>query len=104
MQVARAPEGTALRLRILDRQAKVNAVRPSQARDALLAEIEAALRRIDEGIYGLCETCHDPIEADRLEADPLLRLCLDHLSARDLEATSRTSCWPPAFRQTCFRR
>jgi len=47
---------------------------------ALLAEVDAALQRIEEGTFGLCETCHDPIEAERLLADPLVRLCLDHLT------------------------
>lgn len=46
----------------------------------LLAEVDMALERMDKGSYGLCETCHDPIETDRLCADPLLRFCLDHLS------------------------
>lgn len=62
----------------------------------LLAEIDAALSRIEEGSFGQCETCHDPIEEDRLRADPLLRFCLDHLTPsqqkdleEDLEAAAR---------------
>ena len=35
---------------------------------------------------GLCETCHDPIEADRLERNPLVRFCLDHLTEQELRA------------------
>jgi sigma-B regulation protein RsbU (phosphoserine phosphatase) len=46
----------------------------------LLEEVDAALARMDDGSYGICESCHDPIEADRLIADPLLRFCLDHLT------------------------
>jgi sigma-B regulation protein RsbU (phosphoserine phosphatase) len=46
----------------------------------LLSEIDAALHRIDNGSYGICEECHDPIEADRLHLDPLIRFCVDHLS------------------------
>ena len=52
----------------------------------LIAEIDSALGRIDTGSYGLCETCHDPIEADRLECNPLVRFCLDHLSQAELLA------------------
>ncbi|MDX2153093.1 MAG: SpoIIE family protein phosphatase [Bryobacteraceae bacterium] len=55
----------------------------------LLGEVDAALRRLDEGRFGLCLTCGDPIEPERLAADPLARFCLDHLSTkeqRDLEA------------------
>ena len=42
-----------------------------------LAEIEAALRRIDDGTYGTCETCGKPIAAERLGAIPWARLCID---------------------------
>lgn len=78
-----------LRPRILERRARLEAASrtlPAAYIDDLLTEIDAALRRIDEGAYGLCETCHDPIEADRLECDPLTRFCLDHLSARERRA------------------
>jgi phosphoserine phosphatase RsbU/P len=52
----------------------------------LLQEVDSALDRMAKGTYGICETCHDPIEKDRLIADPLLRYCLDHLSADQLRA------------------
>ena len=59
---------------------------------SLLAEVDSALDRMSQGTFGLCETCHDPIEPGRLLADPLVRLCLDHLTPsqqtrleRDLE-------------------
>jgi phosphoserine phosphatase RsbU/P len=60
----------------------------------LLVEVDAALERVTAGSFGLCETCHDPIEADRLIADPLLRFCLDHLTEaeqRALEQDLRTA-------------
>jgi phosphoserine phosphatase RsbU/P len=47
---------------------------------SLLEEVDAALSRMEMGTFGLCETCHDPIEKDLLAADPLIRFCLDHLS------------------------
>jgi sigma-B regulation protein RsbU (phosphoserine phosphatase) len=46
----------------------------------LIGEVDAALERISNGTYGLCEACHEPIEADRLLADPLACFCLDHLT------------------------
>ncbi len=46
----------------------------------LLREVDMALERIERGTFGLCEECHDPIETDRLLANPLLRMCLDHLT------------------------
>ena len=42
-----------------------------------LAEIEHALRKLDEGTYGLCDSCGKPIPPDRLEALPQATLCLD---------------------------
>ena len=46
-----------------------------QVRDHL-AEIDAALERLDGGTYGTCERCGDPIGDDRLEARPEARLCI----------------------------
>lgn len=46
----------------------------------LLQEVDSALDRYDAGTYGLCETCHDTVERERLLADPLVRYCLDHLN------------------------
>ncbi len=52
----------------------------------LLTEVDAALARMDNGSYGLCDACHDPIEAERLLADPLVRFCLGDLTAQQQEA------------------
>lgn len=43
---------------------------------AELAEIDAALGRIEAGTFGICEGCGDPIGRDRLRALPEARLCL----------------------------
>jgi phosphoserine phosphatase RsbU/P len=62
--------------------------------ERLLGEVDAALERVAAGSFGMCETCHEAIEPDRLIADPLLRFCLDHLTAaeqRDLEQDLRTA-------------
>jgi len=45
------------------------------ARD-LLAQVEAALRRVDEGTYGICARCGREISAERLEALPAATLCI----------------------------
>jgi RNA polymerase-binding protein DksA len=42
-----------------------------------LAEIDAALARIDAGTYGACTNCHQPIAAERLEALPWAAHCID---------------------------
>ena len=45
-----------------------------------------ALERIDGGSYGICEECHEPIEQERLIADPLARICLEHLTGQERSA------------------
>ena len=44
--------------------------------DGELSEVDSALRRLDEGDYGLCEVCHRPIGAARLRARPAARFCV----------------------------
>lgn len=46
-----------------------------------LREVEAALDRVTVGTYGVCEVCHRPIDAARLEARPTARACVDHVAA-----------------------
>ena len=47
----------------------------TQAREQL-DEIAAALTRLDDGSYGVCERCDQPIAAERLEARPTARRCV----------------------------
>ena len=42
-----------------------------------LGNIEAALKRIEAGTYGICENCGKPINMERLEAMPWVTLCID---------------------------
>ena len=46
-----------------------------QIRDRL-AEVEHALRKFEEGTYGSCDGCGQPIDPDRLEALPQASLCV----------------------------
>jgi sigma-B regulation protein RsbU (phosphoserine phosphatase) len=76
---------------LLDRRQKLEAAAVSTLPAAaevqrLIGEVDEALKRIELGTFGLCETCHDPIETDRLIADPLTRFCLDHLTPREQRA------------------
>ena len=41
-----------------------------------LAEVEHALQKFEEGTYGLCDNCGQPIDPARLEALPQAALCL----------------------------
>jgi sigma-B regulation protein RsbU (phosphoserine phosphatase) len=79
-----------LRDQLIDRRQKLQTVahgfhRPPELAQ-LLQEVDAALDRMDQGIYGLCEVCHDPVETERLIADPLQRFCLDHLTSSQQRA------------------
>lgn len=49
----------------------------------VLAEIDAALKRIDDGTYGTCANCGKQVLVERLEALPWATLCID--CARDRE-------------------
>ncbi|MET0837918.1 MAG: TraR/DksA C4-type zinc finger protein [Marmoricola sp.] len=46
-----------------------------------LAEVEAAIRRLEGGTYGTCEECGQPIAPARLEARPGARTCIACASA-----------------------
>ena len=59
---------------------------PDERLTYLLTEVDAALGRLANGTYGICEECHDAVEQDRLMADPLVRFCLDHLTAAERRA------------------
>src|ERR1700724_279439 len=83
-------EQTYLRSELQQRRERLHAALHSPAADAslsqLLTAVDAALRRIDQGTFGLCETCHDTVEQERLLADPLVRFCLDHLTSAEQRA------------------
>jgi phosphoserine phosphatase RsbU/P len=66
--------------------AAISAAGPDPQLTALLREVDAALERFESGAYGLCEGCHDTVEADRLIANPMERFCLDCLSADEQRA------------------
>jgi RNA polymerase-binding protein DksA len=50
----------------------------------LLAKIDRALKRMDDGVYGICERCGKPIEKARIKALPYVDLCI-----KDAKAQSR---------------
>ena len=62
-------------LRIRDRERK------------LIVKIREALQRIEDGTFGLCESCGDEITADRLKARPVTTLCIE--CKRKEESTER---------------
>lgn len=52
-------------LRIRDRERK------------LILKMQEAIKRIDDGIFGICEVCGGPISEKRLIARPVTTLCID---------------------------
>ena len=52
-------------LRIRDRERK------------LLVKIQEAIKRIDDGLFGMCDVCGGPISEKRLMARPVTTLCID---------------------------
>jgi DnaK suppressor protein len=58
-------------------QAQAMAKASGQRREALLRNIELALKRLDAGDYGLCFDCAEPINPKRLEFDPTALRCID---------------------------
>jgi len=57
----------------------------------LLAEVEHALRKFEEGTYGLCDVCGQPIDPARLEALPQASLCLSCKSQQSKNAKNKLS-------------
>ncbi len=51
----------------------------------LLKEVVTALRKLDEGGFGECERCAEPISEKRLEALPFARYCIDCQRATEQE-------------------
>ena len=97
-----------LREQLIDRRHRLEDAASAFQRPAeltrLLQEVDAALHRMDVGVYGLCEVCHEPVETERLIADPLTRFCLGDLTPNqqraleeDLELASQiqTGLLPP---------
>ncbi|HVQ39244.1 MAG TPA: SpoIIE family protein phosphatase [Pyrinomonadaceae bacterium] len=89
-----------LREQLIDRRHRLEAAANGFQRPAeltrLLVEVDAALNRMDLGTYGICEVCQDSVETERLLADPLTRVCIDHLTPQqqrsleeDLELASQ---------------
>jgi DnaK suppressor protein len=53
-----------------------------------IKQIDDALDRLDEGTYGVCESCGLEIAEERLQAMPFTRLCRDCQQEQEKEAKS----------------
>jgi RNA polymerase-binding protein DksA len=55
---------------------ELNLARRERIEDRI-AQLEDALHRLDEGTYGICESCGQPISVERMAALPRATLCID---------------------------
>ncbi|MGE0871336.1 MAG: TraR/DksA family transcriptional regulator [Kofleriaceae bacterium] len=55
---------------------------------SLLTKLDLALKKIDDGVFGVCEVCEEPIGKKRLEARPETSLCIK--CKEDQEREERT--------------
>lgn len=54
--------------------------------DALIRQVDTALRRIEDGSAGSCRVCQGPIETERLAQNPLVEVCLECLTEAERAA------------------
>ena len=71
-------------------QMKEDSLALAETDSAILAAVRAALRRIEDGTYGLCVVDGEPIDEKRLEAVPWTPYCLEHQSELEARAGTRT--------------
>jgi len=71
-----------------ERDREISFILSDRGREKLQA-IQEALDRIEEGTYGICESCEGEIAEGRLEALPFTRLCVTCQQEREREAKLR---------------
>lgn len=54
-----------------------------------LSQIDTALKRIEEGAYGLCQDCEEPINEKRLLSNPHFQTCIACAEEREAEEKQR---------------
>lgn len=76
VQLDQTSVGRLSRMDALERQSMAQAT--ERRRTALLARIDAALTRIEDGEYGICAVSGERIPIKRLELDPTALTCVQH--------------------------
>lgn len=61
---------------------RLNRVGTARELEAMLADVDRALVKLEDGTYGLCDRCDRPITEARLEARPWSTRCVDCARAR----------------------
>ncbi len=75
VELDQARVGRLSRMDALQQQAMAQASQRNA--DLMLVRIEAALRRCDDGSFGLCCECEEPIAVKRLKIDPTCVKCIE---------------------------
>ena len=63
-----------------DRELSLNLASTEQQ---ILYQIDEALKRLDDGSFGLCQQCNQPIAMSRLKAVPYASMCIDCQRAKE---------------------
>jgi len=64
-------------------QSQAMSIETEQRRKLQLQKIKAALQRLDDGEFGYCLSCDEPINENRLNIEPCATLCIDCASAQE---------------------
>ena len=89
---------------------RLNKVGTANSIAVTLADVERALEKLEDGTYGICDSCGEPIGEERLEAIPWATLCIScarvrssGLTAAQLGAgASASAAWARSARITCI--
>ena len=76
VELDQTQQGRLSRMDAMQQQAMAEETRRRRQRE--VQSIDAALRRVDEGEYGYCINCGEPIEERRLSLDPATPFCIGH--------------------------
>jgi DnaK suppressor protein len=60
---------------------RISSVAAHERLQDMLTDVRRALAKVDDGTYGRCDDCGQPIPAERLEALPWAIRCLRHAGA-----------------------
>jgi DnaK suppressor protein len=63
--------------RATEEESRNNQLRIRGRESRLIGKIKKSLQAIDEGTYGICEDCEEPIAIARLKARPVTSYCID---------------------------
>ena len=66
-----------------------DATGPDVEVQGLIADLDAALDRLEHGTFGICEVCHEDIGIARITSDPLARCCVEHPTTDELARVQR---------------